>query len=198
LSAAAPLFAQSFSVGVKAGVPLTNANSTIDFGGGNSSTAYQNRYLVGPTAEIHLPFNLSFEIDALYRHSGTTAVSGFVLSGLNERTHTGDWQFPLLAKYEFSKAPIRPFVDAGVLYRHLSISGHALETYLPVGSQSVNVSSSSNLAGIAAGAGITLKILKLRLSPEIRYSHWFNTSNDAPPGTSLNGNQADLLVGFTL
>jgi hypothetical protein len=90
LLAARPSRAQTFSVGVKAGVPVTEAYSATYFADGNSGT-FQNRYLIGLTAEIRFPLNLSFEVDALYRRNGATAIGN--VSG---KSTLKDWQFPLL------------------------------------------------------------------------------------------------------
>src|ERR1700736_4945450 len=69
---ASPAFAQSFSFGVKGGVPLPDA-----FWAGRDSRSYSSvprRYTAGPTVEIGLPvFRLSVEADALYRRIGWDA-----------------------------------------------------------------------------------------------------------------------------
>jgi hypothetical protein len=59
-------FGQAFRVGIKGGVPLTNFYSTVSSSnfGFNSNT---KRYVVGPSVELHLPFGLGVEFDALYR-----------------------------------------------------------------------------------------------------------------------------------
>ena len=189
LAAAVPALAQSFSVGVKAGVPITDAYSATAFSNGNSGT-YDGRYLIGPTAEIHFPLNLSLEVDALYRRNGVTAIGE-----VNGKSTVNDWQFPFLGKYELKRGVIRPFVDAGLVYRHLS--GTALFSFSYPPSSSTVLSSSPNLAGFAGGGGITLKILKFRLSPEVRYTHWLNASGASLTAASVNSNQAELLVGFT-
>jgi opacity protein-like surface antigen len=177
-----PASSQIFSVGVKGGIPITDAFSTRA-----SSSAigfsYDRRYIVGPTAEIHLPFHLSFEVDALYRRNGFQSNGQF----FSIRTGVNDWQFPLLGKYELGFGPFKPFVDAGVVYRHVTASNSALRIDNP------------NSAGFTAGGGITLKLLFLRLSPEIRYSYWpsppYNNSGSQVVWSSQN--QADFLVGLT-
>jgi hypothetical protein len=65
--------AQSFSFGAKVGVPMTDAATPTSFSNGGSFT-FDDRYLIGPTAEIHFPLSLSFEVDALYRHNGESAI----------------------------------------------------------------------------------------------------------------------------
>jgi len=91
-----------------------------------------------------------------------------------------DWQFPFLAKYEMSGGRFRPFLDAGVSYRHVSGSS----VFSP------------DAAGFTVGGGATFKLLVLRVSPEIRYTRWFSDSNLDNLATTTS-NQADFLVGFT-
>src|SRR5690349_10363071 len=58
---------QPFGFGVKGGVPLTDFVNAIDTGTLRFNTA-PNRYIVGPTIELRLPFGFGIEFDALYRH----------------------------------------------------------------------------------------------------------------------------------
>ena len=119
LFGAAAAFAQPFSFGVKAGVPLTDFFSTVQSAnfGFNSTT---NRYIVGPTVELRLPFGLGVEFDVLYRHLNY-AGSSFGVDVLTSSSTTGNaWEFPLLAKYRFPSKVVRPYVDAGVAWDTLS------------------------------------------------------------------------------
>jgi hypothetical protein len=66
LLGAVSAWAQLFSYGVRAGVPLNkflDAAKSQQF----AFNATTNRYIVGPTAELHLPFGLGVEFDILYR-----------------------------------------------------------------------------------------------------------------------------------
>ena len=68
-----PACAQLFSFGVKGGVPLTDAFSHVSLADqviAQSVSGYNRRYVIGPTAEVHFPLHLSFEVDALYRRNG--------------------------------------------------------------------------------------------------------------------------------
>ena len=61
LSVALPARAQRFSLGVEAGVPLTDFTST-------PNGVYQNsinRYAIGATVEARLPWNLAIEADGI-------------------------------------------------------------------------------------------------------------------------------------
>jgi hypothetical protein len=62
--AAGGALAQPLSLGVKAGVPLNNAFKIAD-----ASTYLSDRqpYVIGPMAELHLPFRLLWSLMRLYR-----------------------------------------------------------------------------------------------------------------------------------
>lgn len=91
-----------------------------------------------------------------------------------------DWQFPFLGKYEFHGGPIRPFVDAGFTFRHVSDA------------------TNPSTGGVTVGGGITVKLLSLRLSPEIRDTHWPTPAFDLGSGVlKSTSNQVDFLVGFS-
>lgn len=185
-----PARSQLISLGVKGGITLADPLNTGRSGLSGAGHDVR-RYVVGPTGELHLPLGFSIEVDALYRRLnytdfGTTySVPPVVVTGL-QTSHTGsDWQFPILAKYEFHKGVIvHPFVDAGVTYRHVSFSNVQL--------------GDANTAGISVGGGLTFKLLFVRLSPEFRYTH-FGTDVFGSNFTYVHStsNQADFLVGLT-
>lgn len=200
---ATPAYTQLFSFGAKGGVSLTDAFSHVSLADQpvipQSASGYNRRYVIGPTAEVHFPWHLSFEVDALYRRNGfeyTTYQYFFYPVGPSytaevnyfSRATINDWQVPLLAKYELRGGMMRPFVDAGVVYRHVS----------GMTSQYLATDHASSVGG-AVGAGLTFKVGPLRLSPEIRYTHWAERpfANGLGPIFFSTNNQADLLVGFT-
>jgi opacity protein-like surface antigen len=200
LTAAAGV-AQPFGVGIKGGVPMTdflNAARSQTF----SFSANTNRYVIGPAAELRLPFGLGIELDALYRHYSYTG-GGLAGVALNIVTTGGAWEFPLLAKYRF-KAPIaRPFVEAGVAWDKLS--GLTQDVTRTVGSV-INRSSTSTPAelhkdvtrGFVIGGGLDVKLLLIHVSPEIRYTHWGSQHFIDPNGLlHSNQNQGEFLVGIT-
>ena len=65
LAAGMPAWAEILSIGVKGGVPLTDAFNTAR-SGSLSYFSETKRYTVGPTVELHLPLRFSIELDALY------------------------------------------------------------------------------------------------------------------------------------
>jgi Outer membrane protein beta-barrel domain len=212
--------AQPFSFGVKGGLPLTDFFDAVnsDNLGYFSST---NRYIVGPTVELHLPFGLGIEFDALYRHLHYSSAFNLVDTLVNSSTESGSWEFPLLIKYRF-KAPLaRPFIDGGVAWDTLSGVSQTIEqTAIATGVVSSSSSSSpaelrqSTVNGIVFGGGFDIHLPLIHVLPEIRYTHWnsqqFSSTGIAvpvPAGTgvttvgtgslSSSQNQVEFLVGIT-
>ena len=70
LLSSAAAFSQPFGFGIKGGVPMTDFLSATSRPAGLSYIANTNRYVVGPMAELRLPFGFGIEVDALYRHYG--------------------------------------------------------------------------------------------------------------------------------
>ena len=194
--------AQSFSFGIKAGVPLTG------FFGGSGTAQYPytsdtSRYLIGPTVELRLPFGLGVEFDALYRQYsyaglGFTPAPGIHLQYSAENAGAGAWEFPLLAKYRFPSKVVRPFVDAGIAWNTLS-GLSATVCAINCGDTSSPPSlRHSTVTGFVAGAGIDAHLLFLHFSPEIRYTRWGAAMFQAPTGGfSSRQNQAEFLLGIT-
>src|SRR5437879_3885047 len=128
MTALAP--AQIVSVGVKAGIPVTEALPYYE-GYYPGRTIDTGRWTVGPTIEFHLISGLSVEADALYRgyreevdfaseeHSFTDGPTAPAIS-VSSRSDTKAWDFPLLLKYRIGARRYRPFVDAGVTFSHTS------------------------------------------------------------------------------
>jgi len=187
---ASTAFAQ-VSIGVKAGLPVTDLFQT----GSLPTLQYftdTHRYTIGPTLEIHLPKNLSLEVDALYKRLDYGATT-FVNPVSSEAT-ANSFEFPLLVKYRAGeKRVVRPFLDTGVSFH--SISGFNQLGNLTNPSQLVN----NFNGGWVVGGGLDIHIL-LHIEPELRYTRWFSDNfRDASGGAGLqtNRNQVEFLVGFT-
>jgi Outer membrane protein beta-barrel domain len=170
----ASLCAQPFSFGLKVGAPVNQA--FIDNGGKNLFSHDTQRLVIGPTAEVRLPFHLGIEADLLYRRYN---IGGTV----------NHWEFPILAKYRFSGAPlVHPYVVAGPTFNHVSDPGMFLDR------------PRASTAGVSFGAGIEVRALLIRLSPELRYTRWKDKNISLAPsnsGLSSNQNQIEFLVGIT-
>lgn len=189
------------SIGARGGVPLTDA---FDVARGSSSAFFTNtkRYIVGPTVEIHLPARLSIEVDALYRRLGYHYNAAGPVT--YAKTVANSWEFPVLGKFEILPGPIRPFVDAGASFRHLSgvrqirevISGATLNR---VEIDSFPEFNKRNDIGFTCGIGIAFKAGPLRVAPEFRYTRWGGETFRDPVQSLLrtNRNQGDFLIGIT-
>jgi opacity protein-like surface antigen len=198
LLTAGAAFSQPFSFGIKGGLPLTDFVDAVNSQNFTAS-AYTNRYLIGPTAELRLPFGLGVEFDILYRHFGyatTGLIAGPTSTVVAKDTTSGAWEFPLLAKYRFKGKLLRPFVDAGVSWDKLSGLSQTIRNAASTGS--VSELSNSSTIGYVLGGGIDVKVILIHLSPEIRYTHWGSAHFTDPAGLiSSKQNQAEFLVGIT-
>jgi hypothetical protein len=187
-----PVFAQPFSAGLKAGIPLTDFLTATD-NGLFQYNAPTERYIIGGVAELRLPLGLGVEVDALYRnlqYSSAAASSNISASG-------GNWEFPLLLKYRFHFPVARPFVDGGVAWD--TITG-LKETVNQVASSPSELQRNTT-AGFVLGAGVDIHAIFLHISPEIRYTRWNSEQISATLSTidllHSNLNQAEFLVGIT-
>jgi hypothetical protein len=207
------VFAQPVSFGVKGGLPLTDFIDTVS-GSRTIVTSVTNRYIVGPTIELHLPFGFGVEADALYRHFSYNSTANLLDALLTLRTTSNDWEFPLLVKKRFGGVgPVRPFVDAGVNFNKINGLSQSVSTL--VFPNRLTTTSNTNpaelkndfTAGFSLGGGVEIHLLILRISPEIRYTRWGNQqfSGIFPTGgasgiagsVTSNQNQAEFLIGFT-
>lgn len=183
LGCAAMAFSQPFTAGVKGGLPLTDFLNTVN--GVTSTTT--NRYVVGPMVELRLPLGLGVEFDALYRHFDYTNVAGSGVNAINSFGHSGDWEFPLVAKYKFPSRVVRPYVEGGVSWDTLSGVTNAVGITEQHGT----------VMGAVFGAGIDIHALVIHIAPEIRYTHWTSPHYSIADVLNSNRNQAEFLVGIT-
>jgi len=191
--AATSAHAQTFSFGLKGGVPLTNAFSDFTSNAGAAiiqTLSTSKEYVIGPTAELHLPFGVSVEADALYRPLNVTVYAQIplkvgdpvVLPSLPSGNQSS-WEFPILLKYRFAFPVVKPYLEAGPSFRAKS--------------SEISWLSSS---GLTLGGGVEVKLGRVRFGPELRYTHW---GSDGPPGPGIAFNppsktdQAEFLVGIS-
>lgn len=161
---AAVVRAQSpLGFGIKGGYSLTNELGTFNSVGLSSSGKY---YVVGPFAELRLPFGIGLEGDALYERVTSS--------------HVGYWEFPVLAKYHFSiPAPIvKPYIEAGPSFRAHTSDLPALTS-----------------RGFLAGAGVEFKLPLIRLSSDLRYTRW-NQPGPASSFPNVNQVELVFGIGF--
>ena len=193
--------AQTFSFGVKGGVPLTEARPGYD---SYSFLSYVNtgRWTVGPTLELQLPSGLLLEVDALFRGYRTGIALPFLLGedlpaaffSIKEKAKA--WDFPLLLKYRFPGQSRRPFVSAGPSLTHESFDTTSTSSctgtsncYPPGFGPYVlhQMESSRTRWGAVAGAGVEFQLRHLKIAPEVRVTRL----------THPNSTQVSALVGFS-
>jgi len=102
-----------------------------------------------------------------------SSVPGFPVAPPTLRSQT-PWEFPLLAKYQFSFLKLHPIVESGPSLR-------------PAGT-----GSGLSHIGITAGAGVQVRVGGLNISPAVRYTHWGQNFGFPPPRLE----QVEALVGF--
>ena len=183
--------AQPVMAGLKIGAPLTDAFNTANVSAFNTGTgaptlsaitANTNGYTLGPFVEVRLPFQFSIEGDALYRGYNFSVSTTSTQASSQTSTHASSWDFPIVAKYHFFKGPVKPYVEGGLDFSHLSnITGV------------LGPNHNSNF-GVVLGAGVQLNLLILRISPEIRYTG--DTLKNFTGALESNRNQLAFLVGI--
>ncbi|HYK60195.1 MAG TPA: outer membrane beta-barrel protein [Bryobacteraceae bacterium] len=161
--------AQPFGAGVKLGSTLTDALSSLP----SVHIANSAHFIVGPYLELRLPFGFAVEADALYERGLYNAI---VSDG-------SAWQFPVVAKYRFGEHALRPYIEGGPSFSRIADIGEL--PYL----------NHRNNFGVVLGAGVELKLLVVRVSPEIRY-YVMATQNISSALFESNRNQATFMVGF--
>jgi len=193
-------FAQPFTLGFKAGIPLTDFVNAAQSGSFNYQSTTQ-RYIVGGTAELRLPLSLSIEFDALYRRLHYSGSGNLANVFTTTSTSASNWEFPLLLKYRFPFPVARPFIDGGVAWDTLTGLKQSITetTGLPISNTSNPAELKQNTTkGFVLGAGIDIHALVLHISPEIRYTRWGSAQlKDALGLLHSNQNQAEFLVGIT-
>jgi hypothetical protein len=199
-----PAFSQPFGFGLKAGVPLTDFIDTVQSPrfGFNSNT---KRFIIGPTAELRLPFGLGIEADALYRRLNYEGSGNLVDVLTNNRTTGNAWEFPITGKYRFPSKIVRPYVEAGIAFDTLSgLTQTVTNTLFPNNRVTTTTTDTpaelknKTTKGFVMGAGIEVRALVIRLSPSLRYTRWGSSHFEDPNGLlHSNRNQAEFLLGIT-
>ena len=223
LAAASSAFAQHISVGIKAGVPLTdlvrtNWSSAFYSGGDVRTSTQTKRYTIGPVVDIGLVLGFGVEFGAMYKRfdqqSLAVTTTGYVIideensypiqqtAGIAAVGHS--WEFPVAVQYRFFKSAIRPYVEGGVSLNRLSNVYSVQETPFPRQPQLPftieHMRSSFTRVGPLFGMGLDVKLHGIHVTPELRYTHYNNLTQltGCLAGSACHGNTAvDILVGFT-
>jgi hypothetical protein len=187
-----PRWSSRWSIGVKGGVPFTDAfvyDETLNLSSSCglfpcTNTAARD-YLIGPMIGFEVRRNFSLEADALYSPLSLTTLgnpspTGLVLFPSPSIQTFNAWQFSVVGIYKFPPAFARPYFEAGPTSRAATS---------PFGWDLSH-------AGITAGIGVESKIRWLHIAPEVRFVHWGHDSAHAGYIYASRHNQAQFLVGF--
>jgi hypothetical protein len=208
LAAAPSVFAQHVSVGIKGGVPLTDvveSESSVLF-----FQAETKRYTIGPVVDIGLPLGFGIEVGAMYKRfnqkSITITTTGFIFTpeesfpiqqNANISAVGHSWEFPVAFQYHFFKSLIRPYVEGGVSFNHLS-NVYIFDNVFPiVGPRTLPFTigptrgSFSRVGGLI-GMGLDFNLHVIHVAPGLRYTHYGDTRSWLPAT-----NAVDFLLGLT-
>ena len=220
--------AQTVSLGLKAGIPVTQAFETANFDSGPADifrtqinyTSRAKRYTVGPAVEVSLPFGLALEFDALYKrldYNFSSKMRAASFGTFNQQQHNivSRWDLPLLLKYRVRTFANRtPYISAGLNTNYIVNTTQLSRTFFTPSSgapvaQTPPVKLRSPPAelkyrsaeGLVIAGGLEFRIHGLRAAPELRYTRWAHENFHEPlPAGKLrsNLNQAEVLVTLSL
>ncbi len=189
-------FAQEFHIGIKAGVRTTD-----DLKSSGQLVSESKRYTLGPMVEVGLWRRLSMEVDMLYKRLGTSTFDNSIsVNPAWSRDRSNSLEFPILAKYRLPSARVVPYISGGLALRFIHGSGST--TYVSAGQieQFSYTLTYRNSQGLVLGGGLEFRALRMKISPEFRYTRWFSAHYSSIPrrGFFLQSaqDQAELLVGF--
>lgn len=197
-AAAFPVSGQSLSIGALGGVRVTN-----DFGG-YLITSESRPYLVGPMVGFSLPLGFGIEFDALYQRTGYRADLGSCCASTFERERQNVWEFPLLVQYRIPNRVFKPFVEVGWAPR-IGTSGSVFDIVVnSVVHTSYSIRTNTTWPttyGVVAGGGVEINFGRLRLTPEVRYTHWNQPAivlmYPENPNYPSSQNEMNILMGIS-
>jgi hypothetical protein len=190
---------QSLFIGVVGGGRATDDVTS-------SATPESRRYVAGPMIELGLPRGFAIEFDALYHRNGYLIGHSNFAGSVIESERANSWEFPIVLKYKLPVSKVKPFVEVGVAPRSISgtISESGVNVNLLTGQLTPFSGSSktdwSNSLGVVAGGGVQFGVGRLRVSPELRYTHWTSAPingffGDGPSYYSTQ-EQVDVSIGI--
>ena len=199
---AVPAFADAISVGIKAGVPLTDVVQTAGEIGGRPFQASVARFTVGPLIHVRLPHGLGVEFGAMYKRFDQQAGQYQVIAepgvpyqvlGPTPYSEVGQsWEFPLVGQYRFSGGRVQPYLEAGVSFNRLSGVFWPIRTLVSQSAILQPAGRSESRTGLVIGTGIRVNLPFVRVIPGLRYTRYGTTLPWLP-----GANSVDFLVGFT-
>ena len=178
--------AELFSFGAKIGLPLSDAYR-IASASDRSLASNATQYTVGAMVELHLPLGFGVEGDILYNRFHFSTEN---LVNPLSKANSNSFEFPILVKYRFAKfGPVHPFAGAGPTFR-------SVQSVLRYDPRTTNDSKGS---GVVFARGVEIKLLFLRIAPELRYTHWGSQSFLDGANVLIQGKQSQgqFLVGIS-
>ena len=177
---AAPAAAQFVSIGVKGGIPLTDALDTPLQAAAAALQYIENthRLVLGASVELHLGQQFGIELDVLHKSFD------YRLSTANAGQSPGQWEFPITGKFRILPGAVQPFVEGGISFSRLT----SVEDLIALKNRSSK--------GLVLGGGVELHLGPLKISPEIRYNNWIDKNFDIAALQSKQ-NEMTFLVGLT-
>ncbi|HYR43919.1 MAG TPA: outer membrane beta-barrel protein [Terriglobia bacterium] len=193
----------SVEFGIRGGVPLQpvvdlQEDQYFTFAGGRDYI-YAPHYMVGSTVMLNFNPQVAIQFDALYkpirfRSDQINSVTSFQTS-----TRGSWWEFPIMAKFRFTRNSSRPFANGGISFYHASGSSHTFYQNFLNGTQSQfsdPLTLIGSRVGIVMGGGVEFVVRRIRIAPEARYNQWpFGRS--FATGSYPQRNQIDLLIGVS-
>lgn len=187
------LLAQTFSFGVRVGLPITDLFS-VD----RSRQTATQRYTIGPAIESNLWRGGAIGADFLFQSA--------TLSAAASSTTVKRWELPITLVYRFRSLPARPFIRAGISLNRVFDTGAAVEyAHSSFGEQFYCLNGSSlvelrhrSTYGPVAGGGLQFRFKRMRLEAEARLTRWVDRNfgvQDSPVQSNLR--QFEILVGAT-
>jgi hypothetical protein len=189
----ASAWAQTFSFGLRGGVPVSNL-ADADRG----LKAETDRYVVGPTVEIVFPRSWAVSVDLLYQRARFGVSTPAAPAATAHRL-----QLPILLRRGFS-VRARPFVGAGMVFNRFFTVEGAMECargpfgeqFYCIGGTSVAELRHRGTHGFVVSSGLQFRAKFVCLEPEVRVAHWADR-NFGVSGSPLRSNltEAEALVG---
>jgi hypothetical protein len=204
-----------FITGSMTGKDITNTETTagsisVDYNG----SATPQKYDYGPMLEFRLSHRLSFVTGAMYHPVKFRLVTtntynppiprGLLLNVTDEQSSGRVFDFPVLMRFRNIKAqgPVsHVFFEGGGNFRILSnIKTATTNTFNDNSTTTSNAPLEPNkrtVTGVMAGAGLRFTDeLGIHVSPEMRYTHWFD-SNITQQGITFPKSQVEIGLSFS-
>lgn len=192
-------FCQSLGVGIKAGMPLTDAVS-----GSLEVESIRKNLVIGPMIEVRLPFGLAVEANALYRRIGYDSSRTELGTTTTSRIRANAWELPIMGKMGIGPhlLPVRFFAGVGYATRYVTnVSAELTQAGIEIPVNTQFLLANDPIHGMILTTGGEFKVpFLVRIVPEIRYTRWGSRSFDEQGSRGFyaqsSKNQLDLLVGF--